>query len=366
MNHLHLAFLAIFKDLVFSCILCFASIILALLQPMASSGGSTQTAKSPLAVEASDYVNGRPVFKKHHYDKIPVDTRGAIRILKLYPGSPKQDDVLCELIPGTILSHEECQDHDPPLEFKPYDALSWCWGKDPQNGKISIRMGETSYVKFVQPSLVAALRALRHETHDRHIWADAVCINQDYKAEKNHQVEMMADIYGRADCVRIWLGDPDVSSNTAILFIKQQVLQLHHFDDLCQSTKFSDKWKALLELMQREWFSRRWVVQEVSLAPKAIIHCGAAKLSWNKFAVAVELFVEVETATHRLSEVRFRFSHLTIGIDGFTTRKKSIHCRARYGHRLLVLLSTILICSLSRLSFHNHELSRFATNYSFL
>jgi predicted transcriptional regulator len=41
----------------------------------------------------------------------------------------------------------------------------------------------------------------------------------------------------------------------------------------------------------------------VTLARKAIIHCGKAKLSWTKFAVAVELFVEVETATHRLSEV---------------------------------------------------------------
>lgn len=33
------------------------------------------------------------------------------------------------------------------------------------------------------------------------------------------------------------------------------------------------------------------------------MHCGGEKISWKKFAVAVELFVEVETATHRLSEV---------------------------------------------------------------
>ena len=114
---------------------------------------------------------------------------------------------------------------------------------------------------------------------------------------------MMADIYGKADCVRVWLGDSDDSSDRAILFIKQQILQLQHFDDLCKRSDSSEKWKSLLELMQRPWFSRRWVIQEVTLARKAIIHCGAAKLSWTKFAVAVELFVEVETATHRLSEV---------------------------------------------------------------
>ena len=117
----------------------------------------------------------------------------------------------------------------------------------------------------------------------------------------------MTEIYERADCVRIWLGDSDPSSDLAILFIKQQILQLQHFDDLSSSTDSSDKWKALLELMQRDWFSRRWVVQEVTLAKKAIIHCGKAKLVWTKFAVAVELFVEVETATHRLSEVSLHF-----------------------------------------------------------
>src|SRR2546421_286671 len=55
--------------------------------------------------------------------------------------------------------------------------------------------------------------------------------------------------------------------------------------------------------MQRDWFSRRWVVQEIALARSALIYCGTDMISWNKFAVAVELFVEVETATHRLSEV---------------------------------------------------------------
>lgn len=33
------------------------------------------------------------------------------------------------------------------------------------------------------------------------------------------------------------------------------------------------------------------------------MYCGSDQISWQKFAVAVELFVEVETATHRLSEV---------------------------------------------------------------
>ncbi|KAI4622225.1 hypothetical protein J4E83_004965 [Alternaria metachromatica] len=89
----------------------------------------------------------------------------------------------------------------------------------------------------------------------------------------------------------------------ALSFIKHEVLNLQSFDTLCDSKDASRKWIALLDLMQRPWFSRRWVVQELALARKPIIYCGTDRISWKKFAIAVELFVEVETATHRLSEV---------------------------------------------------------------
>ncbi len=44
-------------------------------------------------------------------------------------------------------------------------------------------------------------------------------------------------------------------------------------------------------------------MQEIALAQDAMIYCGPDTISWKDFSVAVELFVEVETATHRLSEV---------------------------------------------------------------
>ena len=113
----------------------------------------------------------------------------------------------------------------------------------------------------------------------------------------------MSDIYGKAEQVCIWLGDGDKASQIALNFIKKEVLQLQNFDELCESEQASSKWGALLDLMQRPWFSRRCVVQEIALARTATIYCGADRIAWSKFAVGVELFVEVETATHRLSEV---------------------------------------------------------------
>jgi hypothetical protein len=50
-------------------------------------------------------------------------------------------------------------------------------------------------------------------------------------------------------------------------------------------------------------FTPSRVVQEIALANDAELHCGNKTISWKDFADAVQLFVEVESATHRLSEV---------------------------------------------------------------
>jgi hypothetical protein len=228
------------------------------------------------------------------YDPLPK-RRGCIRLLNLFSSSPNNPQIECELI-TTEFNEKGNTD-------RKYEALSWCWGTAKHNSYVNIRKGRKIYAKYVSPDLVSALRALRHPRVDRYLWIDAVCINQENFLERNHQVEMMSDIYGKAEQVCIWLGDGDKSSQIALTFIKKEVLQLQNFDELCESEQASSKWGALLDLMQRPWFSRRWVVQEIALARKAKIYCGAERITWSKFAVAVELFVEVETATHRLSEV---------------------------------------------------------------
>ncbi|KAI9691560.1 MAG: hypothetical protein M1822_007631 [Bathelium mastoideum] len=221
--------------------------------------------------------------------------RGYIRVLQLRAGSFENPDIECELIVQAF-------DKDKRLEQR-FEALSWCWGTAKPTKYLSIHKNKKVYAKWVNAELFSALKALRHPKEHRFLWIDAVSINQESPQEKNHQVEMMAEIYGHADQVCVWLGDGDEASHMALNFIRKEVLQLQNFDELCESELASEKWGALLNLMQRPWFSRRWVVQEISLARKATIYCGNDQISWKKFAVAVELFVEVETATHRLSEV---------------------------------------------------------------
>jgi len=193
-----------------------------------------------------------------------------------------------------------------------YEALSWAWGLDDAVYAVQIEVKGKMYKKAVKKELALALKYLRLPDKERTLWIDAICIDQGNNNEKNHQVQMMSRIYTRANEVAVWLGEDNEDSTTAIRFIHEKIIKLEDFDSLCADKTYSDQWRALMMLMQRSWFSRRWVVQEIALASNATIYCGPDSISWNEFAVAVELFVEVESATHRLSEImqndeRFRF-----------------------------------------------------------
>lgn len=48
------------------------------------------------------------------------------------------------------------------------------------------------------------------------LWTDAICINQAFKKERNHQVELTKLIYCDASVVRVWLGEESDCSHSAM------------------------------------------------------------------------------------------------------------------------------------------------------
>jgi Heterokaryon incompatibility protein (HET) len=184
-----------------------------------------------------------------------------------------------------------------------YEALSWRWG-DERHGEFAVMIHKDGalYRKRVSKTLGLALKYLRYKK-DRYMWIDAICINQEDDNERSSQVSMMSLVYTGAKQVCVWLGEDDEESTMAIRFIREEIRGLKNFDRLCTDKQHAPKWRALLVLMQRAWFSRRWVVQEVVLAREATVYCGPDEIPWRELAIAVELFVEVETVTHRLSEL---------------------------------------------------------------
>ncbi|KAH8650825.1 heterokaryon incompatibility protein-domain-containing protein [Tricladium varicosporioides] len=241
-----------------------------------------------------------------HYEPL-ANTHFGVRFLRIFPGR-LEDHVICELFEAVLRDQMVFELPLPENYAKQgsrvqYEALSWSWGKSRAEHQIHVRKDHGICRLKVSRDLIWALKHLRRPHEDRILWIDAICINQLDNIERNHQVENMAVLYDQASNVCVWLGRDNEESKMAIEFIKNEIMQFQNFDELCERKENTNKWKALLSLMQRSWFSRRWVVQEIALSRKATIHCGADTLDWKHFAIAVELFVEVETATHRLSEV---------------------------------------------------------------
>ena len=103
------------------------------------------------------------------------------------------------------------------------------------------------------------------------------------------QVARMAEIYSKARDVLIWLGKAYNASSTAMDFIPR-ILNLEESDALISKEANRKQWTALADLMKREWFSRRWVVQELVHAKNRYLYCGDRSLHWDDFERAVSFF----------------------------------------------------------------------------
>jgi Heterokaryon incompatibility protein (HET) len=81
----------------------------------------------------------------------------------------------------------------------------------------------------------------------------------------------------------MWIGDAADNSDAAMNLInryssnieKEKELELRYDRNL------SENWRALTYLVCRPWFTRRWIVQEISLASDSIIYCGTKSTSWR-------------------------------------------------------------------------------------
>jgi hypothetical protein len=214
------------------------------------------------------------------YEDVPLEIKGfSVRLVRLHPASVTSADIVFELITT----------NDPNTA---YDALSWCWGPDLWTKSVRARTTTGDRCLKVSPNLENALRHLRSRETYRYLWIDALCIDQSSPVEKSRQVPQMSKIYGKARRVCVWIGKHDDKSRQAMKFITEHMLNLQRFDQLCAAKEHHANWIALIEFLERPWFSRRWVIQEIALAnhKTATVHCGNDWLTWAEFAEAVSLF----------------------------------------------------------------------------
>ncbi|KAH6949162.1 heterokaryon incompatibility protein-domain-containing protein [Fusarium avenaceum] len=155
-----------------------------------------QTSKSRGALpdfSISTFLQPRSFWSMNRiYTALDVDRR-EIRVVSILPGR-WSEDVSCKLAVVSL--------NDNPV----YEALSYTWG-DPLD-KTPILLESVPFL--ITKNLHWALRRLRHVEETRHIWVDALCINQSNKPEKTRQIQMMKEIYSDAKEVQVYLGESGV------------------------------------------------------------------------------------------------------------------------------------------------------------
>jgi Heterokaryon incompatibility protein (HET) len=160
----------------------------------------------------------------------------------------------------------------------PYLALSYTWGASSQLKPLLIDGQEL----HIRTNLWWALWHLRedmrmsskgHETRSfpKYMWIDAVCINQVDIAERNHQVRLMSQIFGCASEVLAWLG----------IEADESKLAMEALQGVCEPHLWSDALKAMAKLLNREYWTRMWIIQELGLADKITLQCGGQSVDWG-------------------------------------------------------------------------------------
>lgn len=192
-----------------------------------------------------------------------------------------------------------------------YHAISYVWGSSDDTVSILVN-GQRMKVRR---NCEYALKQSAWYGNADYLWCDAICIDQTNDDEKGHQVYMMGDIYRNAQTVLAYVG-PHADDSPSLL----RALHTHGntmdriaalaTDDGCsysrslrsiftsRSADESPKWSkiarrwalqepanmnmlvlAMRKFLNRDYFSRTWIYQEIVLGRHIILCCGCTRTS---------------------------------------------------------------------------------------
>ena len=179
------------------------------------------------------------------YNYQPLPRKGFIRLLQIHPSEDIDAPITCSLLARQLND-----------EISSYTALSYSWARGYHDRDLG-RYGRHSAPPLCREILVddqglqvtenlfdalRRLRTTRYEVGNPCLWVDAVCIHQSDIEERNEQVAMMADIYAKASCTCVWLGEDTDSQEDAMA---KEIL------DAAEEPSSSRDRNTALELVQR-------------------------------------------------------------------------------------------------------------------
>lgn len=209
-----------------------------------------------------------------HHDTLP-DAARYMRLLEVLSDNHSEDiKVRCRITTWPI-------DNIPP-----YRAISYTWG-DPESNT-TILINDRAFRVRTNCEFVLKQAYWYEKTY--YYWVDAICINQESLEEKSMQVSIMGSIYKRAAHVLACVGDH--ADDSAFLFhkLKQRAFteRLFRTNSLALSSTLSLRFQlgnkfsttvrflqAVAPFIERPYFTRLWILQELRNAKEATFLCGS-------------------------------------------------------------------------------------------
>ncbi|KAL8290971.1 hypothetical protein RB600_006443 [Gaeumannomyces tritici] len=219
----------------------------------------------------------------------PLPEHGSIRLLRLMPHKDKEAPIRCQLFEYPL--------QEPGQGIHLYEALSYVWGSEENKQPVFVQSNDKTEGSSATPStgndrhllvtanLHEALSHVRDRLLERVMWTDAVCINQEDDGEKGRQVQSMAKIYANASRVIVWLGKAANGSDQAFEALRRAAGASG--DERAPPTINEPTQQAILTLLERPWFERIWVLQEVAAARYVLIKCGSSVVDGTTFCLGL-------------------------------------------------------------------------------
>ncbi|KAF4974993.1 hypothetical protein FZEAL_8177 [Fusarium zealandicum] len=206
----------------------------------------------------------------------------------------------------------------------PFAALSYVWGDADQRQNIVVNSQLVSVTKNLEDALRRApiLQRIHPACGPTFLlWADAICIDQEDARERSAQVQLMARLYQKAECVFAWLGSEDEDTafkalrsiaielnglnlvsgpaEESLLMEMAELRWLSSYPDLCKNhvmvsrdpkvkaipTLYNASWSAINDLLSRTYWTRVWIFQEAVLARRLILTCPTSAMVFDDLGV---------------------------------------------------------------------------------
>lgn len=177
--------------------------------------------------------------------------------------------------------------HDGPS----WVALSYCWGKSEATETMIVN-GEDFPVR---PNLYAFLDQMACENRRDWFFIDAICINQADMAERASQVSLMGQIYGKAQEVIAWVTPDDqvlerYGVPKARIGLMRPLQRTDEPNPTAGEVFTSEEYQSLgtflkTLVLNSNYWSRLWIVQEILLARFLTIRCYFFTFAWSDVVV---------------------------------------------------------------------------------